>query len=273
MPDRITCVEMQHLNIVAPDFEATVSHFRDVFGAQFVLDLPNTNWHAGLLYLGGVLIELFAPNDFFLNSRYGAHYIGVEYEVFDLDSVRRNLGERDIRLVRDIGVAIHTDPADTHGVAFEFFAGNFHRDGVVEWQEPLRSAVYWREEHPLGLTGLKRYSVAAARHDAAVEFYRDTFDVAVVCEQERPHIGALVTALQLADTVVELMSPLGPGVIEEHLRRHGEGIRSIVLAVADTDAASEYLAWRGIAVGPGDHPDSVAVAPEHNRGLLMELAR
>ncbi|WP_139272811.1 VOC family protein [Mycobacterium paraffinicum] len=272
MPDRITCVEMQHLNIVAPDFEATVSHFRDLFGAQFVLDLPNTNWHAGLLYLGGVLIELFAPNDFFLNSRYGAHYIGVEYEVGELDSVRRNLTERDIGLVRDIGVAIHTDPADTHGVAFEFYAGNFHRDGVVEWLEPLRSAEYWREEHPMGLAGLKRYSVATARHAAAVDFYRDTFDVCAVYDEERPHIGARVTGLQLADTVVELISPLGPGVIEDHLCRHGEGIRSIVLAVADIAKACGHLARRGVVVGPGDHPDSVALAPEHNRGLLMELA-
>ncbi len=272
MADRIKCVEMQHMNIVAPDFEATVSHFKEIFGAQFVLDLPSSHWHAGLLYIGGVLIELFAPNDFFLNSRHGAHYLGVEYQVTELDSVRRSLGERGIGLARDIGVAIHTDPADTHGVAFEFYAGNFHRDGMIQWLEPLRPAEYWRKEHPMTLTGLERYSVAAAHHDAAVDFYDRTFDIAVVYHEERPHIGAEVTGLQLADTLVELMSPLGPGVIDEHLRQHGEGIRSITFAVADIATARGYLASLGIDVGPGDHRDSVALSPKDNRGLLMELA-
>lgn len=271
-PGRITCLGMQHINVVAPDFDATVAHFRNVFGAQFVLDLPSPHWRAGLIYLGGVLLELFVPDDFFLNSRYGAHYLGVEYEVRELDSVRRCLCEHDIRLVRDIGVAFHTDPADTHGVAFEFYAGNFHRDGMVEWLEPLRSAEYWRDEHPMGLIGLKRYSVASAHHDAALEFYRNTFDVSVSYTEERPHIGADVTGLALADTTIEVMSPCGPGVIEEHLRRRGEGIRSMTLAVADIGTASEHLARQGIAVGDGDDPDSVAIAPEHNRGLLVELA-
>ncbi|WP_175364371.1 VOC family protein [Mycobacterium lentiflavum] len=271
MSPPVQCLNMQHINFVARDFDATVEHFEKLLGAQFVLDLPSDQWHAGLLYTAGVLFELFSPNEYLLNARYGAHYLGLEYEVADLDDTRRRLRVHGIDLVRDIGAAIHTEPSQCFGVALEFFQGNFHRDGIVDWKEPLHPVDHWRTKHPLGLTGLSHYNVVVAKHQEALDFYRNVLAAAVIDQSERRQIGAQVTRLRLADTQIELMSPLGPGPILEQLHRYGDGMRSVALCVEDLASAAEQLSRWDIPFGPGDGDRSIAIDPRSNRGLLMEL--
>jgi len=65
----IQCLEMQHINIAARDFERTMAHFTDVLGAQYVYDMPAPQWHAVLVHVGGVLFELFVPEQFLLKWR------------------------------------------------------------------------------------------------------------------------------------------------------------------------------------------------------------
>lgn len=140
MRERIRCIEMQHINIVTNDF------------------------------------ELFVPHQFILNARYGPHYLGIEYQVGDAGETRDWFRERGVGLVRDIGIAIHTDPADTIGVAWEFFDQSFHRGSPVEWLEPLHPTGHWRDHHPTGLLGLKRYSIVVGDATAALAFFEDTFE-------------------------------------------------------------------------------------------------
>jgi len=267
----IRCLQMQHINIAARDFDATMRHFHDVLGAQFVHDMPAPQWHAVLVYVGGVIFELFVPEHFLLNGRYGPHYVGLEYQVQDLDATRQNLLERGIGMIRDIGIAIHTEPGPCHGIAFEFYDHSFH-DEPFDWIEPLQPAEYWRHEHPIGFTGLKRYSIAVEDHDAALGFFRRTFVVDEIYDEVRQPIGARVTGLQLADTLVELMSPVGAGTIDRHLRRRGDGMRSVVFGVADLAATERHFGSHGIHLVPGDHPDALALLPEDNRGVMMEFA-
>jgi len=76
----------------------------------------------------------------------------------------------------------------------------------------------------------------------------------------------------LADTVVELISPTGSGVIDRHLRRWGDGIRSVVFGVQDLDAAAAHFAGHGVELAPGDQTDTLAILPADNRGVMMEFA-
>jgi predicted enzyme related to lactoylglutathione lyase len=204
----IKCIEMQHFNLAARDFEASMDHFQHVWGAQFVHDMPGNGWHAVLLYLGGVLFEMFVPHQFLLNGRYGPHWVGIEYQIGDLRVTRDALGDRGVDLIRDVGIAIHTDPSQCFGVAFEFYDHSFFAE-PFDWLEPLRPPEYWEQEHPLGLMGLKRYSVAVADLDAALGFYRDMFDVEVLYQDERPSVGLRATGVRLANTIVELQAPTG----------------------------------------------------------------
>src|SRR5579863_2999439 len=153
---------VNHLNIVLRDFDRSIDHFRNLYGAQFLVDMPQREWHAGLFQIGRVIFELFVPHDFLLNARYGAHYVGIEYQA-DLNEVREAIAARGMRIIRDIGPALHTHPADCCGVSFEFYSGSFHDN---DWKElggaKMRSEGYWRDQHPLGLTGLKGYTVLCA---------------------------------------------------------------------------------------------------------------
>ena len=56
---------------------------------------------------------------------------------------------------------MHTHAADCHGVSLEFFNDSFH-DNEDLLDRPMPPAAYWRDEHPLGFTGLRGYTVAVA---------------------------------------------------------------------------------------------------------------
>jgi catechol 2,3-dioxygenase-like lactoylglutathione lyase family enzyme len=272
MSKTLACLHMNHINALVEDYELAVGHLGDLYGAQFNLDLPGDHWHACLITIGGVMFEVFAPSEYLLNARFGPHYVGIEYQVPDAAEARAEVLARGMRVIRELGVAIHVHPAEAFGVAWEFFGGNFHDDPPpVNYVEPLKPADYWRA-HPLGYTGLKRYSVAVADLESATEFFTDFLGATPIYQEGRPAVAAQAAGFALDDTVVELINPIGPGPIERYLARYGDGIRSTVFGVSDLEQARRYFAERGVMLHPGDAPDTLAVAPEDNLGLLFEFS-
>jgi catechol 2,3-dioxygenase-like lactoylglutathione lyase family enzyme len=272
MPKPLECLHMNHINAMVEDFEAGVDHLRDLYGAQFNLDLPGDHWHACLITIGGVMFEVFAPSQYLLHARFGPHYVGIEYQVPDADEARAEVLARGMRVIRELGVAIHVHPAEAFGVAWEFFGRSFHDDPPpVPYVEPLKPSEYWLE-HPLGYTGLKRYSVAVSDLESATEFFESFLGAKVIYRQARPAVAAQAVGFTLDDTVAELISPIGPGPIERYLARYGDGIRSTVFGVRDLDQASRYFSDRGITLHAGDAPETLAIAPEDNLGLLFEFS-
>ncbi|WP_081665155.1 VOC family protein [Mycobacterium sp. UM_CSW] len=265
----LECLRMNHINIVVEEFDAAVMHFQRVFGAQLVLDLPQPEWHACLLDIGDVLFEVFSPPQFLLNARYGPHYVGIEYQT-GMDAARRAVTMRNIRLVRDIGHAIHTHPADTLGIAWEFFDGDFRVMPNLKWLEPLHSPERWRA-HPIGYTGLRRLSVAVHDCDRAAQFLADFFGAMIVYKESRKSLSATIIGMLLADTTIELISPTGEGAISEHLHRYGDGIRSTVFEVADLERTHAHFKAIGIDLVDGDGPSTLAIEPRDNLGVMMEF--
>jgi catechol 2,3-dioxygenase-like lactoylglutathione lyase family enzyme len=272
MSKTLDCLHMNHINAMVEDYERAVSHLSDLYGAQFNLDLPGDHWHACLITIGGVMFEVFAPSEYLLSARFGPHYVGIEYQVPDADEARAEVLARGMRVIRELGVAIHVHPAEAFGVAWEFFGRSFHDDPApVPYVEPLKPADYWRE-HPLGYTGLKRYSVAVSDLESATEFFEDFLGATPIYQEARPAGAARAAGFTLGDTVVELISPVGPGSIERYLARYGDGIRSTVFGVRDLEHARRHFAERGVMLHPGDAPDTLAIAPEDNLGLLFEFS-
>ena len=261
---------LNHINMVVEDFAACRAHLERVYGAEFLMDLPQAEWHAGLIAIGRVIFEPFAPPAFLLNARYGPHYLGVEYQA-DMAEVREAVSAQGIRIVRDIGVALHTHPADCFGVAFEFYDGGFHDNDWPLIGGRMRPQSYWRDAHPLGINGLKGYTLAVADLDAASLFLCRFLDATFAYEAPRPAIAAHGIGLRVADAIVELLTPSGDGPLARHLHRHGEGIRSTVFAVRDVAATRHHLATQGLALTDGTAPDSFAVAPEASLGLVFEF--
>lgn len=271
MAASIRPVRVNHMNVVLESFEASVAHFERAFGAEFVVDIPQKEMHAWLFAMGGVIFEGFVPHEYLLNARYGPHYVGVEYQA-DMDEVRRAVADRGIRIVRDIGVALHTHPADCFGIAFEFYDGEFHTRHWDLLGGPIKPAEYWRDEHPLGLTGLKGYTVAVSDLAAAASFLEGFLSAEPIREEARPAIAGRALTMQVADAAVELLAPTGEGPLAEHLVRHGEGIRSTLFGVRSIDQARRYLEERGIPAVAGALPGALAVPAEANLGVIFEFA-
>jgi hypothetical protein len=262
---------VEHLNIVHDDYDATVEHYRQVFGGFVVFDRLQPTWHACLMEVGGVLFEIFVPNEFFLHTRYGSHYLGVEYHVDDMAAVRDTLAARGIRIARDLEVAVHTHAADCHGVSLEFFDDSFHENDEL-LDRPLQSATFWRDEHPLGCTGLHGYTVAVADLATAVTDFSAVLEHEVRYEVRRETIAGTAVGLEIGGAVLELVAPDGDGPLREHLQTRGEGIRSTVFGVRDIDRARAYFAERDVELVPGTAPEAWAVPAAQNRGVMFEFA-
>lgn len=273
MSASIQCLHMNHINAMVENFDDSVEHYRDVFGAQLILDMPGTDWHACLITIGGVIFEIFVPHQLLLHSRYGPHYVGIEMVVPDVDMARQAVVARGMRIVRELGKAFHTHAADGFGASLECFDRSFHDvPPPVQYLEPIKPLSYWRDEHPLGCTGLKHCTVAVRDLDAALGYFLDFLGGTKLYEDARPAVAANAVGLSIADIVVELVTPTGDGVIEQHLRRYGDGIRSTTFSVRDIGQAERYLNTRGIALLEGDAPGSRAIAAQDNHGLIFEFA-
>lgn len=269
MARSVRCRRVSHTNIVIPDLAASVAFLEDVYGASFMLDLPGPDWHACLVEVGGLIVELFEPKNFLLSSRPGPHYLGIEYEA-DMEAVRAAVADHGIRILRDIGAAIHTDPLDGAGVAYEFFGGSFYGPDAPHVQTRTRSPAHWAA-HPLGFADLIGCTHAVADLEAASRFLQGFLDARTLYEVDRPAIGARAIGLQVADDVCELVSPSGGGRLLDDMLRTGQGIRSTVYAVRDVAAARAYLEGRGLRVIPGTAPGAIAVDPRDNLGILFEF--
>jgi hypothetical protein len=268
----IRCTRVNHMNLVLQDFDASVAHFRELYGADFLMDLPQRELHACLIEIGRVIFELFVPHEFLTTVRYGPHYVGIEYQA-DVDVVRQAVAERGIRIVRDIGVALHTHPADCFGLSFEFYGGYFHdNDWPLLGGGKMKSQAYWRDTHPLGLTGLKGYSVAVHDIDAASAFFQSFVSAEPIYQASRPEVAARVVGLQVSDDVVELITPTGDGPIERHLHRYGDGIRSTNFGCRDIEQLRRYFGERGVPLVAGDAPGSLAVPAEVNLGAIFQFS-
>lgn len=265
-----------HMNVVLEDFNASIRHLQGVYGATFVIDIPKPEMHAGLFEIGRVLFEMFVPSVYLLNSRYGPHYVGIEYQA-DMDVVREAIAERGIRVVRETkDGALHTHPADGFGASFEFYHDYFHnwewelKDGGAGPGTSLRSAEYWLS-HPLGLTDQKGYTHAVNDIELASAFLQSFLGGEPIYEAVRPTIAARAVGLQIADIVVELLSPTGDGELARHLYRYGDGIRSTVFGVCNIDRAKRYFAERDLQTVPGGAPGAIAVPAAANLGVIFEF--
>lgn len=272
MPRSIRPVRVNHMNVVLRDHDASLAHLEAKFGAEFMVDMPQKEFHASLLEIGQVIFELFVPHDFLICARYGPHYLGLEWQA-DMDDVRAAVADHGLGIVRDIGLALHTDPADCFGVSYEFYSGSFHdNDWDLLGGGKIRSAAWWRDEQPLGLTGLVGYSHAVEDLDAASAFLQSFLSAEPVYEADRPALGARAIGLQVADAVIELQAPLGEGELRQYLNRHGQGIRSTVFGVRDIGQVRACLEAQGIVLIAGSAPGSLAVPAGANLGLMFEFS-
>jgi hypothetical protein len=263
---------VNHLNVVVEDYDASLAHFETLYGADLLAPLPATEWRACLFDIGRVIVQMFAPHHFLLNARYGPHEVGVEYQA-DMDEVRASLADHNVRIIRELGVAVHCHPADCLGVAFEFYGQPFHDRVGEPFIKRQHSQSYWRDEHPLGLTGLKSYSIAAERLEPAAAFLTSFLSAAPLYDEARPRSNAHAIGLQIADSAVEVIASAGEGPVRDHLYRMGPGVCATTFGVRDLDTARRYFEARGVTPKDSDKADTLVIPARANRGLVFEFSQ
>ena len=271
MKKSVPCRRLSHPNLVIENLEASVKHLENLFGASFVLDLPGPNWHACLIEVGGLILEMFEPKHFMLHGRIGPHYLGIEYEA-DMEAARAAVADHGIRIMRDIVEAIHTDPFDGFGVDYEFYGGTFYGPDATHVTTFSKPIEYWRDENPIGFTGRNGYTHAVDDIEAASKFLQSFLGAKPIYEAVRTGLGAKAIGLTVADDVVELVSPNGDGKLMREMLKTGHGVRSLVFGVKDVGQARGYFEGRGVPLIDGTAPGSFALAPEANLGILFEFA-
>jgi hypothetical protein len=219
--------------------------------------------------LGGVMFEFFAPKERGergqgrLLARYGDHYVGIEYHVPDVTKAREFANEQGVRIINDLGAAFFTYPGHSFGVAFEIYDGDFR-----EHDQP---AGYWEDQHPLGLTGLARLTVAVESVEAAVTRLNELAEVSEIGAVARPRAAAKGVQLQVGTAVWEMLEPAGDGALADYLGRYGQRIRSTVFRTGDLAEVEKHLTGQGFDLIPGDAEGTLAINPAQNKNLLFEF--
>lgn len=275
-------IKVLHMNMIMSNFDETVDHFTGLYGAKIMVLNPQMigrPYRASEMVpsavgsrdriqahfrIAGMMFSVQHPKVWALHTRPGHICHGLEHKVVDLAAARKAVAERGLRITSDNPTHFFTNPMQTFGIHFEYFDLDFPND---------TPASYWRDEHPMGMTGFKGYTVAVGASDLkpAALFFEDFFSGKRLYEKERRAIAARAIGLQVADYVVELLAPTGDGVLRRHLERIGQGIYSVVFGVRDLDQAKRYMAGKGVTLVPGTVPDRLAVPAEANLGVVFEF--
>jgi hypothetical protein len=272
-PGKWRLEQVNHVNAIVDGWEASMEHFRDRVGFTLNRRIPDEGHGDGtdacLMTLGGTMFEFFAPKvrgergQGRLLEKYGDHYIGIEYGVPDVGEARRVCEQRDVRIINDQGDMFFTYPGSSFGVSFELWAGNFGQHA--------QPASYWKDEHPLALTGLARLSLAVHSVEDAVSRLQDLAGVPRISEVTRNPGAARGVSVEVGDMVWEFLEPTGDGPVADYLEKYGERIRSSVFRTTDLAKVEKHLTQQGFDLIPGDADGALAIDPSQNKNLLMEF--
>jgi catechol 2,3-dioxygenase-like lactoylglutathione lyase family enzyme len=280
MAGHVQLVKVLHVNALVDGYQGTLHHFLDLFGAELHLEQPAIDEvETILMTIGGTLFEWFAPvavskrGQGRLLGMYGDHYLGMEYQVLDVPAAREVVVAKGVRILRETPGYFFTHPADCFGISWEIFDGDFfdaRDDHAVTLTKSLTDE-YWSTEHPLGITGLARWSAAVNDLDAATAWYEDFLGGSLLYREARPNAVAEAAGFAAGDTVMELISPTGDGPVRGYLDRYQQHMRATTFSVQNMDRVENYFAERGITLADGDAPGTRALPPEQNHGLLFEF--
>src|SRR3954463_568030 len=168
----LTVTKLLYVNQLVDDFDGARAFYADVFGArEYWTGYDEAeNRDASLFVIGDTCIELFAPRDrtSLLGAslaRFGNSWHSFEWQGPGLEQAWAALGERGVRIpTYRPGSFLMTHPGDCHGMLIELCPLEMGGDPRIE---PGWTADPWRDQHPLGVTGLHNLSVAVRDLDAA----------------------------------------------------------------------------------------------------------
>lgn len=130
------------------------------------------------------------------------------------------------------------------------------------------------------LTKIDHVGIAVESIEERLPMYRDVFGLEHVHTETVESQGVRVACLELGESLVELLEPLGgEGPVARFLERNGEGIHHLAVGCDDIDGAREAAEAGGLRLlsdepidGAGDKLISF-VHPKDTGGVLLEFCQ
>jgi methylmalonyl-CoA/ethylmalonyl-CoA epimerase len=120
--------------------------------------------------------------------------------------------------------------------------------------------------------------VAVEDIDAAIELYRDSFEMELAHRETVESQGVEAVLLDVGEGHVELLAPLGPDTpVGKYMAKNGAGLHHVAYAVDDIDAALKGIAAAGVELidsepRVGIRDSRVAfLHPRSTGGVLTEI--
>ena len=77
--------------------------------------------------------------------------------------------------------------------------------------------------------------------ERAIKVYSDVLELKVEKVEQVEEFKVKIAFLPVGEVLIELLEPVGPGVVQDFLERHGEGLYHICYKVRDIDKALEEV--------------------------------
>ena len=120
--------------------------------------------------------------------------------------------------------------------------------------------------------------VAVEDIDAAIELYRDSFEMELAHRETVESQGVEAVLLDVGDGHVELLAPLGPDTpVGKFMAKNGAGLHHVAYAVEDIDSTLEQLSAAGLELIDGKPRVGIRgsrvafLHPRSTGGVLIEL--
>jgi len=257
-----------HVNIVVPDHNAAVCHWRRLFDTEFFLcmHVPEVTAVNTLGVIGDTCIELFAPwsAESMLGrtlARRGPGLFAIEFTVESYDRAEQAIREHGLRVTQaDSQRYFWVHPADLGGISVEFSPALFEGDPR---DRPGWPAGRWAKG-PLGITGLRSLSLNVTEPAAAVaRRFGELFGALTVADGSAG--GRDFVEVEIAGDTFRLLSPSEEG------NTRG-GVASIDFLVADLADVHRWARGAGVpvvAAGEG----RLALPEQLNLGSRVEFVQ
>ncbi len=88
--------------------------------------------------------------------------------------------------------------------------------------------------------------LAVRNAEQAIARYEELFDARYDHDGESKELGARLVAVRVGTDAIRLAQPTGPGPIQDHIEKWGEGIVGVVFSSSDVDAVAKNLEASGL---------------------------
>lgn len=129
-------------------------------------------------------------------------------------------------------------------------------------------------DKPLGK--LDHIAIAVRSADEARGFFETALGARFLFESSRPEDGFRVLNFELADTIIELIEPLGEdSFVARFLEKRGEGVHHLTFAVADPQSTIADLRTQGVRVVEerrwSEDSHEAFISPRSAHGVLIQI--